>query len=90
MKDLNLLEWIKEIKANHRFGVAAGEGVVGASGEDPGQREGDSYRVMKYNDFITTQRVREAKTTPTRSRCRSRRSRQYWGIYTTKFLIVVL
>jgi putative transposase len=47
-------------------------------------------RVMKQNGLMMTQTVHEAKRTPQRSKPKAERSRQYWGIDMTKFMIPVL
>jgi putative transposase len=90
LKDLDLLERIKEIKANHPFWGYRRVRAWLVHREKIRVNEKRVRRVMKDNGLMATQTVHKAKRTPQRSKPRAERPRQYWGIDMTKFLVPVL
>ncbi len=90
VKDLDLLERIKEIKGSHPFWGYRRVRAWLLHREKIRVNEKRVRRVMKENGLMATQMGYKAKRTPQRSKPRAERPRQYWGIDMTKFLIPAL
>ncbi len=90
MKDLDLLERIKEIKGSHPFWGYRRVRAWLVHREKIRVNEKRVRRVMKDNGLMATQTVHKAKRGPQRSKPRAEKPRQYWGIDMTKFMIPVL
>ncbi len=87
IRDGDLLERIKAIKAGHPFWGYRRVRAWLFHREGIRVNEKRVRRVMRENSLMVTQTVHKAKRTSQRSKPRAERPKEYWGIDMTKFLI---
>ncbi len=90
MRDEELIERLKAIKAEHPFWgyrrvtawLRNRKGVV--------VNHKKVHKLMKENGMVATQAIHKAKRRPERSKPRAESPRQFWGIDMTKFMVPVI
>jgi len=87
LKDMDLLERIRRIKAEHPFWGYRRVWAWLRHREKMVVNQKRVRRVMKENGLMVSQRRHKARRVAKRSKPRADRPRQYWGIDMTKFMV---
>jgi putative transposase len=87
LRDASLVERIKAIKAAHPFWGYRRVRAWLVYREEVVVNEKRIRRIMKEHDLMVPRSIHKAKRTPSRSKPRASKPRQFWGIDATKFIV---